>query len=123
MEKWKGGGGIRDWDKEFKMINVVVFGKYKKILVNYILTHFLINENFLSVHGKQVYINNISPKGVGVGVMELQGGGAIKLYFISLWLLCIDISNSLLYYFVYVDIITLFSHWGENTETINQDTQ
>ena len=22
MEKWK--GGIRDWDKEFKMINVVV---------------------------------------------------------------------------------------------------
>ena len=26
------GGGIRDWDKEFKMINVVVFGKYKKIV-------------------------------------------------------------------------------------------
>ena len=24
------GGGIRDWDMEFKMINVVVFGKYKK---------------------------------------------------------------------------------------------
>jgi hypothetical protein len=34
MEKWKerGGGGIRDWDQEFKMINVVVFGKYKKIV-------------------------------------------------------------------------------------------
>ena len=28
----EGGGGIRDWDKEFKMINVVVFGKYKKIV-------------------------------------------------------------------------------------------
>ena len=31
MEKWR-GRGIRDWDKEFKMINVVVFGKYKKIV-------------------------------------------------------------------------------------------
>ena len=31
MEKWK-GGGIRYWDQEFKMINVVVFGKYKKIV-------------------------------------------------------------------------------------------
>ena len=28
----KGGGRIRDWDKEFKMINVVVFDKYKKIV-------------------------------------------------------------------------------------------
>ena len=28
----EGGGGIRDWDKEFKMINVVVFGKYKIIV-------------------------------------------------------------------------------------------
>jgi hypothetical protein len=27
-----GGGRIRDWDKEFKLINVVVFGKYKKIV-------------------------------------------------------------------------------------------
>ena len=25
-------GGIRDWDKEFKIINVVVFGKHKNIL-------------------------------------------------------------------------------------------
>ena len=28
----EGGGRIRDWDKEFKMINVVGFGKYKKIV-------------------------------------------------------------------------------------------
>jgi hypothetical protein len=27
MEKWK--GRIRDWDKEFKMTNVVVFGNHK----------------------------------------------------------------------------------------------
>ena len=34
-EKWKGGGGrIRDWDKEFELINVVVFGKYKKIVLH-----------------------------------------------------------------------------------------
>ena len=32
-EKWKGGWGrIRDWDKEFKMINVLVFGNHKKIV-------------------------------------------------------------------------------------------
>ena len=35
MEKWKGKGGrIRDCDKEFQMIDVVVFGKYKKIVHN-----------------------------------------------------------------------------------------
>ena len=31
MEGW-GVGRIRDWDKEFKMINPVVFGKYKNIV-------------------------------------------------------------------------------------------
>ena len=31
MEKWKGGvGRIRDWEVEFKMINVVVFGNHKQ---------------------------------------------------------------------------------------------
>jgi hypothetical protein len=78
-------------DQHVFFLNDFLFNKKTNI---YILTHFLINENsfHLRVHGNKAYKSTIlAPKGEG-----LEGGRGEERKGIHLWLLCIEILNTIL---------------------------